>query len=398
MLSRPLLCALSAAIVCVAGIAAQATDIVSINGTRLPDKKVVVPALPPLDVTAAAHFARLALDCVHREYPNKISHVMNGDTDIEPPHQLTPAFYGCLDWHSAVHGHWLLARLLREFPDAPFAADARAALNQTLTPENIAGDVAYLSAPGRASFERPYGLAWLLQLAAELRRWDDPDARRWSAALAPLESAAATSIKSWLPSLRYPIRVGDHPQTAFSFGLIWDWAGVVQDSEMQALLRLKAEEFYLKDRKCPTAYEPSGEDFLSPCLGEADFVRRVLEPKKFASWLKKFLPEIPSDRSATWLRPAIVTDRSDPKLAHIDGLNISRAWMLEGIASGLPPRDSRIPALHAAAALHASAALIAVTSDHYEGSHWLGTFAVYLTTKAGMASGGLSVAGARSAM
>ncbi|HZF16454.1 MAG TPA: DUF2891 domain-containing protein [Steroidobacteraceae bacterium] len=349
-------------------------------------------ALPSLDAAAAARFARLALDCVHREYPNKISHVMNGDTDIEPPRQLTPAFYGCLDWHSAVHGHWLLARLLHEFPGAPFAAEAREALNRTLTPENIAGDVAYIRAPGRASFERPYGLAWLLQLSAELRRWNDPDAQRWAANLVPLEAAAAASIKNWLPSLRYPIRVGDHPQTAFSFGLIWDWSVVVEDTEMQTLLRMKAQEFYQQDRKCPTSYEPSGEDFLSPCLGEADFMRRVLEPKPFASWLKKFLPDIPRERSASWLKPAIVTDRTDPKLAHIDGLNISRAWMLEGIAAGLPPNDSRIPALHAAAANHASAALIAVTSDHYEGSHWLGTFAVYLTTKAGV-DGGAAVAG-----
>ncbi len=376
---------------------AQTATFVSSPSTRIePDFQVL--SLPPLDIAAAGRFARLALDCVHREYPNKISHVMNGDTDIEPPRQLTPAFYGCLDWHSAVHGHWLLARLLHEFPAAPFAAEARAALNLTLTPENIAGDVAYLQAPGRASFERPYGLAWLLQLSAELRRWNDPDAQRWAANLQPLEAAAAASIKSWLPSLRYPIRVGDHPQTAFSFGLIWDWATLVQDTEMQTLLRMKAQEFYLNDRKCPTDYEPSGEDFLSPCLGEADFMRRVLDSKQFSAWLKKFLPGIPRDGSVTWLKPAIVTDRSDPKLAHVDGLNISRAWMLEGIAAGLPPRDTRIPALHAAAANHASAALIAVTSDHYEGSHWLGTFAVYLTTRAGVDGGAAAAPAAHSAM
>jgi hypothetical protein len=342
---------------------------------------------PPLDVAAASRFARLALDCVHREYPNKIAHLMNGDSDIEPPHTLTPTFYGCMDWHSAVHGHWLLARLTREFPDAPFAAEARAALDQSLTPEHIAGDVAYLSAPGRSAFERPYGLAWLLQLASELRRWDDPDARRWSAALAPLEAAAANSIRQWLPDLEYPVRVGDHPQSAFSFGLIWDWAVVAHDEGMRASLAAKAKQFYLKDKRCPIAYEPSGEDFLSPCLGEADFMRRVLAPKQFAKWLRAFLPGIPFQSSATWLPPAIISNRSDPKLAHLDGLNLSRAWMLEGIASGLPKRDRRALALHAAAANHASAALIAVTSDHYEGSHWLGTFAVYLTTKAGAPRG-----------
>lgn len=395
MAAKSCVVGLVAAALGLAGPDILAIEIVNAGSTHI--KETPPPlTLHPLDVNAAARFAALALACVHREYPNKISHVMNGDTDIEPPHQLTPAFYGCLDWHSAVHGHWLLARLVHEFPQAPFAPEARAALNQTLTPENIAGDVAYLQAPGRTSFERPYGLAWLLQLSAELRRWNDPDAQRWAANLAPLEGAAAASIKSWLPSLRYPIRVGDHPQTAFSFGMIWDWAAVSGDTEMQELLRLKADEFYLNDRKCPTAYEPSGEDFLSPCLGEADFMRRVLEPKKYSAWLKKFLPNIPHERSATWLKPAIVTDRSDPKLAHVDGLNISRAWMLEGIASGLPKGDGRIPALHAAAANHAAAALIAVTSDHYEGSHWLGTFAVYLTTRAGVAGSGAFAAAASS--
>ena len=339
--------------------------------------------IPELDAAAANRFARLALDCVHREYPNKISHLMNGDTDAKVPHALTPTFYGCLDWHSAVHGHWLLARLVHEFPNEPFAADARAALNQSLTPENVAGDVAYLSRPGRSSFERPYGLAWLLTLAAELRQWDDPDAQRWSANLQPLEAAAAANIKRWLPELHYPIRVGDHTQTAFAFGLIWDWALVAHDDEMRAILSSKANDFYLHDRRCPMAYEPSGEDFLSPCLGEADFMRRVLDPKTFAGWLRKFLPEIPSDRSAAWLKPAIVTDRGDPKLAHLDGLNLSRAWMLEGIASGLPKRDRRVEALHAAAGNQASVALSEVTSDHYEGAHWLGTFAVYLMTRAG---------------
>ena len=339
--------------------------------------------IPELDAAAANRFARLALDCVHREYPNKISHLMNGDTDAKVPHALTPTFYGCLDWHSAVHGHWLLARLVHEFPNEPFAADARAALNQSLTPENVAGDVAYLSQPGRSSFERPYGLAWLLTLAAELRQWDDPDAQRWSANLQPLEAAAAANIKRWLPELHYPIRVGDHTQTAFAFGLIWDWALVAHDDEMRAILSSKANDFYLHDRRCPMAYEPSGEDFLSPCLGEADFMRRALDPKKFAAWLRRFLPEIPSDRSAAWLKPAIVTDRGDPKLAHLDGLNLSRAWMLEGIASGLPKRDRRVEALHAAAGNHASVALIMVTSDHYEGAHWLGTFAAYLMTRAG---------------
>ena len=338
-----------------------------------------------LDEAAAGRFARLALDCVHREYPNKIAHVMAGDGDARPPRELTPAFYGCFDWHSSVHGHWLLARLARTFPAAPFAAPARAALARSLTPENVAGEVRYLGGEGRASFERPYGLAWLLRLAAELRAWDDADARRWAAALAPLEAEAADRLRSWLPKLHYPIRIGEHGQTAFAFGLVWDWAGVAGDGPMRALLEEKARAFYLSDRDAPLAYEPSGEDFLSPCLAEADFVRRVLSPARFARWLSRFLPAIPVTRSAAWLAPGVVTDRADPKLAHLDGLNLSRAWMLEGIAAGLPPGDRRLAALRAAAARHREAALPAVTGEHYEGGHWLGTFAVYLATGAGTA-------------
>ncbi|MGP8034901.1 MAG: DUF2891 domain-containing protein [Steroidobacteraceae bacterium] len=338
---------------------------------------------------AAARFAALALTCLHREYPNHISHTLNSALDARPPHELTPAFYGCLDWHSDVHGHWLLVRLLRLYPNAPFAAAARVALEQSFTSANIDAEASYLRGAGRASFERPYGLAWLLELAAELHRSDDTDARRWSGTLAPLETEVVTRIESWLPKLHYPIRIGEHDQTAFSFGLIWDWAGVTGDTQMRSLLADAAQRFYRNDRNCPLSYEPSGEDFLSPCLAEADFMRRVLDPPTFGRWLTGFLPQIPRDGAAArargaWLSPGVVTDRSDPKLAHIDGLNLSRAWMLEGIAHGLPAKDARIAALLAAAASHRDAALPAVTGEYYEGGHWLGTFAVYLTSHAGL--------------
>jgi len=341
-------------------------------------------ATPALSADAAARFARLALDCVHLEYPNKIAHVLQSDADSRPPRELTPAFYGCYDWHSSVHGHWLLARLARLFPEAEFAAAARAALARSLTPANIAAEVAYLRGPGRTSFERPYGLAWLLQLAAELRSWDDPLAREWAATLAPLEIESAQRIMAWLPKLQYPIRSGEHSQTAFAFGLIADWAQVRGDVGMVRLLEHRARTYYLDDHACALAYEPSGEDFLSPCLAEADFMRRVLPQAEYAAWLGRFLPALPRTGRADWLPPGLVTDRSDPKLAHIDGLNLSRAWMLEGIAAGLPAHDARRAALLAAAGAHAAAALPAVTGEHYEGGHWLGTFAVYLTTRAGI--------------
>ncbi len=338
----------------------------------------------PLDTGAATRFANLALACLHREYPNKISHVMQSDADALPPHVLTPAFYGCFDWHSDVHGHWLLVRLLRLYPNAPFAAQARTELARTFTPANIAGDLAYMKRAGRADFERPYGLAWLLQLAAELRQWNDPEARQWSQDLQPLETEAAAHLKSWLPKLHYPIRIGEHEQTAFAFGLAWDWAAVTGDTGMRRLLADAAQRFYQGDRNCPLSYEPSGQDFLSPCLAEADFMRRVLDPPAFSQWLTGFLPGIPTDGNAAWLPPAVVTDRSDPKLAHVDGLNLSRAWMLAGIAHGLRTDDRRSRALVATAQRHREAALPAVTGEHYEGGHWLGTFAVYLTSEAGL--------------
>ncbi len=338
----------------------------------------------PLDEAAAGRFARLALDCVHREYPNKIAHVMNADADARPPRELTPAFYGCFDWHSSVHGHWLLARLARLYPSAPFAAQARAALGRSLTGANVAGEVAYLEAPGRVGFERPYGLAWLLALATELREWDDPEARAWSKALAPLEAKVAELFFAWLPKLAYPIREGEHPQTAFAFGLVLDWARGAGETAKLDLLARRVVELYGKDTGCPIGYEPSGQDFLSPCIAEADLMRRVLPPARFGAWLSAFLPGLPKDGSAKWLVPGIVTDRTDGKLVHLDGLNLSRAWMLRGIAAGLPQGDSRTRALRATAEAHGKASLPSVTSDHYEGSHWLGTFAVYLLTERGL--------------
>ncbi len=343
------------------------------------------PRAPGIDPAAAARFARLALDCVHRQYPTQIQHVLQGDADVRPPRELTPAFYGCYDWHSAVHGHWLLARLARTFPAEPFAAEARAALAKSLTPENVAAEVAYLTGEGRATFERPYGLAWLLQLAAELREWHVPEVRIWAAILAPLERTAADRLRAWLPKLSHPIRAGEHSQTAFAFGFVLDWArGAGLDSDLAALVEERARALYLGDRGCPLGYEPSGQDFLSPCLAEADLVRRLLPPAEFAAWLGGFLPDLPLGGGAGWLPPAVVTDPTDGKLAHLDGLNLSRAWMLDGIAAGLPAGDPRLAALRDASAAHRASGLAAVTGEHYEGGHWLASFAVYLVTGRGL--------------
>jgi len=336
------------------------------------------------DGELAARFAQLALECVHREYPNKIAHVLSSDADARPPRELTPAFYGCYDWHSAVHGHWLLARLARLHPEAPFAAPARAALERSLTPANIAGEVAYFQEEGRRSFERPYGLAWLLQLHAELSEWSDPDAARLAKTLDPLVAEAAEMLSIWIPKLTHPIRIGEHAQTAFAFGLVLDWAREVEDRAMITLLESRSQDLYLGDVGCPLAYEPSGHDFLSPCLAEADLLRRILPATEFASWLDRFLPELGESESGSWLAPAVVTDPGDGKLAHLDGLNLSRAWMLDGIASALAPADPRKPALEAALEAHRSSGLEAVTGEHYEGGHWLGSFATYLVTRRGV--------------
>lgn len=377
--------------------------------------QVSTPPAAALGAASAERFAKLALACVHQEYPNKISHNLNSDADVAPARKLTPAFYGCYDWHSSVHGHWLLARLARVYPDAPFAAPALAALRQSITPENISAEVKYLNGAGRASFERPYGLAWLLQLGMELREWGransdaetrrrgdtqsgvkskataeggDADARELAEILRPLEDAAVARLKTWLPKLAHPVRSGEHSQTAFALGLMLDYAKGTGDKAFERLLVDKALEFYLKDVNCPLNYEPSGEDFLSPCLAEADVMRRVLARDEYAKWLLAFLPELGPKKVSTtdWLKPEVVTDPSDPKLAHLDGLNLSRAWMLEGTASGLEGSNTiPLARLRAVAKAHREAGLKSVTGEHYEGGHWLGSFAVYLVTQRGIA-------------
>ncbi|NQY96737.1 MAG: DUF2891 domain-containing protein [Henriciella sp.] len=335
-------------------------------------------------VTVEDRFAILALDCVHREYPNKISHVLQSDEDARPPRELTPAFYGCFDWHSSVHGHWLLTRILTTRPDSVYADEIRAKLAQSFTAENMAGELAYYTTEGRASFERPYGIAWYLQLIAELEESDDPQLNEWRETLRPLEDAIVEKTRAWLPKLSYPVRLGTHNQTAFAFGLMLDYARTVGNTEFANELAQKVVSFHQGDVNCPLAYEPSGEDFLSPCLMEADLMRRVLSQQDFVVWLGYFLPQIPIDGRADWLEPGIVLDASDGKLVHLDGVNLSRAWALEGIASALPAEDPRRPALMAAYAVHRDVGIAAVSDEHYSGSHWLASFATYLTTQRGI--------------
>lgn len=342
-----------------------------------------------IDSALAERFARLALSCVHREYPNKISHVLQSDQDTGAPRQLTPIFYGCFDWHSSVHGHWLLVRLCRVAAEGgiakpEFLADARRALSQSFTKAKAAAEVKYLNAKGRVSFERPYGLAWLLQLSAELHEWQDKDSQRWAKILEPIEEIAVKRFLDWLPKLSHPIRTGEHSQSAFAMGLVIDWARSRGHKEMQQLIAKRGKDYYLADRSWNMAFEPGGQDFVSPGLAEADFMRRILSKQEFAVWLSHFLPGLSATTLPRWINPAVVTDKSDGKLAHLDGLNLSRAWMLDGIVSGLPSSDPRLEGLKKIASAHRKAGVAAVTGEDYAGGHWLGSFAVYLVTGRGI--------------
>jgi len=336
----------------------------------------------PLAAESAAAIAELILDCVHREYPNQIAHSMCADDDIAAPHLLTPAFFGCYDWHSAVHGHWSLLRLLRWFPDGAWAPRVRQALARSLTTDNLAAEHRYLSRADRRGFERPYGLAWLLQLGGELRELaaTDSDARQWCAALQPLEDLAVTRFSEWLPQLSHPVRSGVHSQTAFGLSLAYDWAQTSDNTGFAELLRERSLTFFRDDCRGPLDYEPGGHDFLSPCLSEADLMRRMLPPDAFSVWLDDFLPGL-ADANLVPLRPET---RTDGQLAHLDGLNLSRAWMLQGILSALATDDSRRDKLRSLAVVHADAGLEQVNDRHYETAHWLGTFAVYLLTGRGL--------------
>ena len=339
-----------------------------------------------ISVELADRFARLALNCIQQEFPNKISRTTDNAESIGRPAEIFPTFYGCFDWHSAVHGHWLLVRLLRlDNQGAAWRKEAIAKLDENFSEQNIAGELANFSRPARGSWERPYGLAWYLQLTTELRQWDNSNARVWLKRLQPLEADIAQSIKDWLPKLAYPIRLGTHNQSAFAFGLMLDWAREVDDDEMEALIISKSTAFHAQDVDCPIEYEPSGEDFLSPCLMEADLMRRIFDQKEFSNWLSEFLPNIPSDGSSDWLEPGIVKDASDGKLVHLDGVNSSRAWNLYNIARALPESDARRESLLASAKVHADTGVAAVSDEHYSGSHWLASFATYLMTDRGWA-------------
>lgn len=345
---------------------------------------ISVKAQPPQQVSLteaqASHFAGLALKCVQKEYPNKPDHTINDGDDVRSPRAMHPAFYGCFDWHSTVHGHWMLVRLLKTFPNLPESRDIRRALNANLSEKNIAGEVAYLKQANRASFERTYGWAWLLKLSEELHGWNDPDGMKWSKNLQPLAAGIVEKYLSFLPKQNYPIRTGVHPNTAFGLAFALDYARAVGDQKLAQLILERSRAYFGKDVNYPAAWEPGGEDFFSPALMEADLMRRVMSKAEFAVWFHRFLPGINRSQPKQLLDPAIVTDRTDPKLVHLDGLNLSRAWCMRSIAAALAANDPARKILTQSASAHASAALPFIASGNYEGEHWLASFAVYMLT------------------
>ena len=326
----------------------------------------------------ASAFARLALAGLQKEYPNKPGHVMNGPAEVKSPRELHPAFYGAYDWHSAVHGHWMLVRLLRRFPDLPEREKARAVLAEHLTAKNLQAEADYFAGPNRRSFERTYGWAWLLKLAEELHGWDDPDARRWAKNLRPLSDLIVTRYLAFLPKQTYPIRSGVHPNTAFGLAFALDYARAVDHKALRELIEERSRAYYGKDVDAPARWEPDGADFFSPSLMEADLMRRVLPASEFPAWFHRYLPGVAKGEPRNLLEPATVTDRTDPQLVHLDGLNLSRAWCMRSIVAALPKDDPARAVLVRAAARHAEAALPHVASGDYAGEHWLASFAVYL--------------------
>jgi hypothetical protein len=303
---------------------------------------------------------------------------MNDEAEVQNPQSLHPVFYGCFDWHSAVHGHWMLVRLLKLYPDLPNAGDIRAALDQNLAAENVVAEVEYLRQPNRKSFERTYGWAWLLKLAEELHGWDDPDGTKWAANLAPLAQEIAARYIDFLPRQTYPIRRGVHANTAFGIAFALDYARAVGHVELENLLVARSIDYFAEDADYPARWEPGGDDFFSPALMEADLMRRVLGGAEFREWFGMFLPDAVRGGPEKLLTPAVVADRTDPKIVHLDGLNLSRAWCMAGIAAALPAGGRSRRTLETAAARHAEDALAHVASGNYEGEHWLASFAVYM--------------------
>ena len=347
------------------------------SGSPLPEGELAPEFDQPLSDAHAAAFSSLALDCIVSEYPNKPMQVMVGDESALTPRQLHPVFYGCFDWHSALHGHWLLVRLLKVYPGHPQAERTRATLARQFGAAELLTEAEYFDQKHNRSFERMYGWAWLFRLALELRTFDDADARVWAQRLEPLEQRIVSLTLDYLPRLDWPVRTGVHPNTAFALGQALDYARAVGHEELEQLVVERSLHYFRRDRSYPVNYEPSGEDFFSAALAEADLMRRVLPAADFSEWLDGFFPGLRRGDLGPLLAPAVVSDVTDGKIVHLAGLNLHRAWTMRSVAWALPAEDPRRSVLLQSADEHLAAGLSYVFSGHYEGEHWLATFAVY---------------------
>ncbi len=323
-------------------------------------------------------FASLALKNIDIEYPNKPSNVMAGPESVQSPKEMHPAFFGCFDWHSSIHGHWMLVRLLKQYPDCSAGKRIRASLNEHLTSANLKAETDYFAKKHNRSFERMYGWAWTFRLAIELDGWDDEDGKQWREALRPLEDLLVQRTMDYLPKLTYPIRTGVHPDSGFALGQTLDYARAMKNKPLEQLVVARSRDFYLNDRDYPFRYEPSGQDFFSSGWNEADLMRRVLKGDEFSKWLDGFMADISS------VKPVEVSDVTDGHIVHLAGLDLSRAWCMQGIASALPKDDPRAAHLMKSAAAHAKMGFGYVFSGSYEGEHWLATFAIYTLSRVGI--------------
>ena len=326
---------------------------------------------PVLSHIEANRLAQLPLHCMATEYPNKLNQTIGDASDLKSPKELHPAFYGCFDWHSAVHGHWSLVSLLKEFPELKNKEEIEEKLLKNMSKENIEQELLYFDGKHNKSFERTYGWAWLLKLAEALHTWDNPTARALETNLQPLTDLIINKYIEFLPKLNYPIRVGEHSNTAFGLSFAYDYAVAVNHNKLKALIEKRAKDFYSNDQGCPLEWEPSGFDFLSPCLEEAALMKRVLSKDEFKVWFEEFLPQL--KEQSFQLAVGEVSDRTDGKLVHLDGVNFSRAWSLNYIAKDLPEYSH----LKNIANQHINYSLPSIVGDSYEGGHWLGSFAIY---------------------
>jgi hypothetical protein len=324
-----------------------------------------------LNLVQANRLAQLPLHCMETEYPNRLGQTLGSDADLKSPKTLHPSFYGCFDWHSSVHGHWSLVRLLKLFPELENAESVKEKLLKSISKENILTEVAFFDDENNKSFERTYGWAWLLKLAEELHTWDTPVARELESNLQPLSDLITKKYIEFLPKLNYPLRVGTHPNTAFGLSFAFDYAETVNNEPLKKAITERAKFFFLNDADCPMSWEPSGSDFLSPCLEEAALMKRLLPKEAFKSWLDAFLPQLKNENFV--LEVGLVSDRTDGQLVHLDGVNFSRAWSLNKIADGLPEYHH----LKNIANQHINYSLPSIVGDSYEGGHWLGSFAIY---------------------